>query len=168
MAVRRLRRFRLAGRPVSRERSAEHDSDRRVRGEVRVTAAALSLPLALRDGEAFFQSVAATPFHTTFRNDSLSCLSWLADAGVSVPILLRLVGITFLASFSTVAISLVRFRRTPAAFVAASMATYLLFFAFNKQSLAHDSMVVFASGAGLIAALDLPQDAESGSAQPSD
>jgi hypothetical protein len=108
---------------VPRERLA------RTLGVAAAVAAAITLPMALWDPEAFTRSVVTLQFHQPFRVDALSFLSALVRAG-GPPLAWAPLVLGPLAA----ALALWRAPRTPAGFAAAVAFTFLVFFAFNKQA----------------------------------
>lgn len=103
----------------------------RVLGRAGAVATVLTLPLAVRHPAAFVHSVAILQFRLPFRPDSLSYPAWLAGPDGTVPFN---VGVAFVAAAVVIGLALWRMPRTPAGFALALSATFLIFFAFNKQS----------------------------------
>jgi hypothetical protein len=96
-----------------------------------VTAAVVTLPLALWDAPGFWHSVVEMQFIQPFRTDALSYLAWLQ---LDDP---RLAVIGFATLIPTGLFVWWRAARTPAGFAASVALVYLFFIAFNKQAFAN-------------------------------
>jgi hypothetical protein len=103
----------------------------RVLGRAAAVAAVVTLPLAVLHPSAFVHSVGLLQFRLPFRPDSLSYTAWLAGPDGAAPFT---VGVAFLAAVVVIGLALWRAPRTPSGFALALAATFLIFFAFNKQS----------------------------------
>lgn len=95
-----------------------------------LSAAVVTVPIALIDLPAFVHSTVALQFRQPFRPDSVSYLVLWTQRGYSPPSAMW----AFLAAAAAIALVLWRAPRTPAGFAAASAAVFLVFFAFNKQA----------------------------------
>ncbi|WP_428938867.1 hypothetical protein [Fontivita pretiosa] len=108
-----------------------------------IAAAVVTLPLALRDLDAFASSVLSLQVRQPYRPDSLSFLAWYGrGAGINW------VGpgwIGFVAMAVSVGLSLWRCPRTPAGFACAFAVCYFTFFAFGKQAFANYYYLVIAA-----------------------
>ncbi|MBV8782089.1 MAG: hypothetical protein JO353_11895 [Phycisphaerae bacterium] len=94
-----------------------------------IVAALVTLPLALWNFRAFWQSTITLQFHQPFRWDSISYLALIGEAHIPKP---AQVAIPFGIFFA--AIHLVLWLRKSLTFSAAIAFCFLLFFAFNKQA----------------------------------
>jgi len=95
-----------------------------------VTAAALTLPMALWDLPSFLRTVVALQWHQPFRDDALSFLVPLAQgAGMNSP-----AWIAFVLAGAAALVGVRKLPRTPATFALTVAFTFLVFFAFNKQA----------------------------------
>jgi hypothetical protein len=105
----------------------------RLVGIALLTATLVTLPFVLWNVPGFVQSVITWQLRERFRLDSLSVLSWLAYAGVSVTptLVLAASGAALVVGVSA---SLWRASRTPAGFAAAVALTLLLVFACSKKA----------------------------------
>jgi hypothetical protein len=97
-----------------------------------IVAALLTLPMALWDFHAFWNSVVALQFRQPFRSDALSYTAWMGEACWTK-------SETVLVPFGALllAMSLVLWRRKSIDFASAVAFCFLLFFAFNKQAFAN-------------------------------
>jgi hypothetical protein len=114
-----------------------------------IVALAVSLPLALRDWNAFFTSTVAAQLESPARKDALSWLVWFADRrGINpengylpgnpwVPFALAVCGIAGCLRWCS---------RSPGGFAIGITLVYLLFISFNKQAFANYYLFVIAAG----------------------
>jgi hypothetical protein len=107
-------------------------------GKAFAIAAVLTLPWALWNLRAFFDSVVAFQYKQPFRADSLSYLAWSAVAGT--PSLPLSTGFLMLVPIGTLA--LVRAARTPSGFAGSCALVFIAFFAFAKQAFCNYYMLV--------------------------
>ncbi len=113
------------------------------------TTLALTLPLALWDGRAFWRSVVWLQTVQPFRTDALSFPAALVALGTTPPpIVPTLLVLTALA----VALVLWRAPRTPQGFALAVTVVLGVFFAFNKQSFCNYWFLVLGTSALAVAA----------------
>lgn len=96
-------------------------------------AAAVTLPIALRDWHAFWFSTVTVQREAPFRWDALSFLVW-AGLNIDSKYTLWGAGPAFVAAVAGLAAALGRLKPSPGAFAAALGLVYLLFIAFNKQA----------------------------------
>jgi hypothetical protein len=111
--------------------------------------ALLTVPFLLWNVHAFMHSVVTLQFGQPFRRDALSFAAWWVQMGGS-----PLASLAFVVTPPALAIAAVRAPRTPAGFAAAFAATYLVFFAFNKQAFCNYYLLVVGALAIAIAAMD--------------
>lgn len=98
-----------------------------------LTAAAVTVPLALWNARAFWFDVVVLQTLQPFRSDALSYLAWFSrDRAVPLP-----TWACFVATGVATALCLWRLPRTPAGFAAAIAIVFLVFFATNKQAFAN-------------------------------
>jgi hypothetical protein len=124
-------------------------------GRASVVAAALTLPLAVLHPAAFVHSVVFLQLLLPFRPDSLSYAAWLAGPDGTAPFN---VGVAFVAAAVVIGLALWRMPRTPAGFALALSATFLTFFAFNKQSFCNYYFFIIGSLCVAIAASQPTRD----------
>lgn len=123
----------------------------------------ITLPFALWDPGAFFNSVVAFQAKQPFRADALSVMAFLAsNGGPMLPL-----NISFLLAAGASALALWRSNRSPAAFSAALALVLLFFFFFAKQAFTNYYYLIIAclcaaAGAGL----SDPAASRAGSASP--
>lgn len=99
-------------------------------GKTALVAALVTLPLALWEPVAFWQSAVALQFRQPFRTDALSYLVPLAQQlGTQPP-----AWIAFALALAAALFAVRKLPRTPAAFAATVGFTFLVFFASNKQA----------------------------------
>ena len=103
-----------------------------------LVAALVTIPAALWNPHAFFDSVVAFQARQPFRPDALSYLAWSAPQGI--PRLPLSTG--FLILIPTLALVLVRAPRTASGFAAGSAILFLGFFSFAKQAFCNYYMLV--------------------------
>jgi hypothetical protein len=115
-------------------------------------AAVVTLPLALWDFRAFWQSAITLQMRQPYRPDALSFLAWwgFGKTGWTGPFWLA-----FAALFVAAALSLWRLPRGIAGFVMGFAFTYYCFFAFNKQAFANYYYLVL-GGVCIATALTCP------------
>jgi hypothetical protein len=93
-------------------------------------AAAITLPLALWNVRAFYGAVVALQFKQPFRSDALSFLAYHSEGGLPrLPL-----ATNFVALAVAMGVALLRARRTPAGFAAASALALTGFVVFAKQA----------------------------------
>lgn len=109
---------------------------------------AVTLPLFLIDPSAFIWDVVTLQFYSPFRQDAMSYLAWIAQAGG--PRLSSLIGFT--AVLPVAAYGVWRAPRTPAGFAAATALVYLVFFSLGKQAFSNYYFFVIAVLASACAA----------------
>jgi hypothetical protein len=120
-----------------------------------IVGAIVTLPMALWDLPAFWHSTVDVQLRQPFRPDAMSLLAAAHHAfGVTPP-----AWIAFVALAMVQALCLWRSPRTPAGFAAATAASLLVFFAFNKQAFANYYFLVVAVCACALAASGV-QDSE--------
>ncbi len=119
-----------------------------------VTAAVVSLPLALWDVGAFLRSVVTLQVHQPFRTDALSYLAWWVSQGHAPPP----IWIPFVAVLGVLGLALWRAPRTPAGFAASVALAYVTFFALNKQAFCNYYFFVVGALCVAVAAARLPGD----------
>lgn len=115
-----------------------------------ITAAVVTLPLALWDIRAFLHSAVLLQLRQPFRMDALSFLSAWANAGHPQPP----AAIAFVALAAAGGLALWRLRPGPANFAAAIALSYFAFFAFNKQAFANYYFLVIAALWCAVATMD--------------
>jgi len=108
-----------------------------------IVAAVVTLPLALRDLDAFVSSVLTLQVRQPYRPDSLSFLAWYGRGAGSDWVGPGWIGFAALAV--SVVLSLWRCPRTPAGFACAFAVCYFAFFAFGKQAFANYYYLVIAA-----------------------
>jgi len=121
-----------------------------------LVAAVVTLPLALWDLKAFWESAVVTQLDAPFRRrDALSFLVWMVDAGGhrDDPAWNPPLWLAFPAALLALVIALRYCPRTPAGFCTGLVAVYLPFIAFNKQAFANYYLFVIAAAACAIGAL---------------
>jgi hypothetical protein len=106
---------------------------RRFYGIGLLSAAIVTLPLALWNVPAFWKDVVALQVHQPFRADALSYLAYWASLGHAPPP----VWIAFAVALVGIAVSVWRMPRSPAGFALGFALVFFLFFAFNKQAFAN-------------------------------
>ena len=145
--------------PLSWRHLGAPRGDRRVRLRIvaagLVVAAAVTVPFAIWDLDAFMRSVVLLQFEQPFRGDALSYLVPLTGPDGAAPVWLvpLVVGAAYL-------LALTRAPRTPAGFAAGAGLVFLVFFAFNKQAFANYYFLVIAMLAGAAALSRLPRPAD--------
>jgi hypothetical protein len=103
-------------------------------GKAILVAMIVSLPLALWDFHAFWNSAITLQFKQPYRSDSLSFLAWY---GTSDPQWTGPAWIAFVVLIAIIIRCIFRCPKSPAGFAAAISLCFLLFFAFNKQAFAN-------------------------------
>jgi hypothetical protein len=140
-----------------------HERPRRVIVQSLLVAAAVSLPLALWDLQAFFHSALGYHLRAPFRPDSLSVLAWLAFQfpGAVPPGWLAFAAILLAGS-----ICLRKATRSPAGFSLSFAICYLLFFAFSKQAFGNYYALVLTAAAVAASASRAEQSSASPALRP--
>jgi hypothetical protein len=136
----------LMRRPVNFEQS------RRLFGEAAIVAAAVTLPFFIWNPSGFWKSVVTLQLYQPFRPDALSILAWWVVGGHVQPS----PTVSFVVAALASAVAVWRLPRTPAGFAAATAATFLAFFAFNKQAFCNYYFFVIGALAVTLAAWGLP------------
>jgi hypothetical protein len=121
-----------------------HERPRRMIVQSLGVAAAVSLPLALWDLQAFFHSALGYHLRAPFRPDSLSVAAWLA---FQFPGAVPPGWLGFAALLLTSGLCLWKSPRAPAGFALSFAVCYLVFFAFSKQAFGNYYALVLTAAA---------------------
>jgi hypothetical protein len=122
-----------------------------------LTAAAVTLPLALLDVPGFVRAVVTLQFSQPFRPEALSYLGLLAGPvvpGAPLPEPPFGTGVAFGVAAAVGGLALWRAARTPAGFALGTSALFLAFFVLNKQAFANYYFFVIGALCVAVAAAD--------------